>query len=206
MNDHEDKLKIVYSQTDIIQAHPTRGISDILKTYDITKQAVRKYNDESNSDKVEISKLSEPYKEFFRVQECYTKETWNEIKDKFERITDGDYFFVYRANYELTFFDYKNVYDKEATPVGSPYWYWFQQYFSKLCDESENYPPASLWDFEHDWMIWNRLRAEMRLKIQFESDSKEYFEPEIEDSEVDKALDNYKKRLKENEGKFKEGW
>ena len=57
MSNHEDKLKIVYSQTDIIQAHPTKGISDILKTYDITKQAVRKYNDEQN-DKIEISKLS----------------------------------------------------------------------------------------------------------------------------------------------------
>ena len=127
------KLKPVHSKITIIEAKPNEGNTELILYHDQLRNCVKKYNSE-NHDQTKISNLSEPFKEFKNYKKLFHKETWDELKDEYKRITDGDYFFQYRASYEITSIDdVLNGKDENFN------WSFFNNYFKQYL-EAKNLP------------------------------------------------------------------
>lgn len=205
MSNHEDKLKIVYSQTDIIEADPDKGISDIIQTYDLIKEVARQYNSE-NSDQVELSKLSEPFKEFYNYKEVVFKEHWDEVKDKLKRVTEGDYFFQYRASYEISFYDEEDVYE-DLMPKGSPYWKWFRRYFFDYCEKNDKWSTgADICNKPFDWQYRNHIRVLLVSEKRPPGESAYEYEDQITESEIDEKILQIEKEYEEKKLAIKKSW
>ena len=203
-NISERDLKLLYSQTDIIEAKPNMGITDIIQTYDLTKEVVRKYNTEKY-DQVEISKLSEPYKEYFNYKEVFLKKHWDEIKDTLKRVTDGDYFFKYRATYEISFYDEEDVYE-DLIPKGSPYWHWFRHYFLDYCSNNENWAPADICNKSFDWQYRNQVRVLLVGEKRPIGENYLDYEDKVTESEIDEKIIQLKKEYEKKKLEIKKSW
>jgi len=200
-----NKLKVVFSQTDIIEAEPNKGISDITETYDQIKEVVRHYNSE-NYDQVEISRLSEPYKEYINIKERVFKETWDDIKDQYKRITEGDHFFLFRASYEISFFDDRDVYGKDLIPKGSPYWYWFRQYFLDYCEKNDRWTPADVCIKTYSWRYRNQVESLLVGEKRPVGESHLDYVDKVEEFEIDEKILELEKEFEEKKLAIKKSW
>ncbi len=217
-------LKLVYSQTDIIQANPDKGISDLIRAYDLTKEFTREYNSKY-SDQVELSKLSEPFKEFYNYKEVFFKEKWDKIKDKLKRVTEGDYFFSYRASYEISFYDEKDRYlhddedyYKDIVPKGSKYWTAFRTDFFNYCETNNRwFDGVDIWNKPFDWLyrekIFNLLVNEHEWKLWEEfgfdkvnSDEILKYKKQLTESDIDEKILQLEKEQEEKKLAIQKSW
>ena len=203
-NISQRNLKLMYSQTDIIEANPNMGITDIIETFDQIKEVARIYNSEK-FDQVEISKLSEPYKEYFNYKENFLREDWNKIKDKYMRITEGDYYFLYRASYEITFYDDEDPYKKDIIPKGSPYWYWFREYFFRYCEKNDRWTPADICNKPFEWQYRDQIRNLIAMEDGWNHSYEDRVE-KIKESDIDEKIIQLKKEYEEKKLAIKKSW
>jgi len=204
-------LKLVYSQTDIIETEFDKGISDIIQTYDLTKVVAREYNSK-NFDQVELSKLSEPFKEFYNYKEIFFKKDWDKsIKNKLKRVTEGDYFFRYRASYEISFYDEEDEYEEDGyedhMPKGSQYWNRFRGYFFDYCEKNDKWSTgADICNKPFDWQYRNHVRVQLVAEKtplgKFYGD----YEDQVTETEIDEKILQYEKEFEEKKLAIKKSW
>ena len=213
------KLKTVHSKITIIEAKPNEGNSELILYHNQLRNCAKKYNSE-NPDQVKISNLSEPFKEFKNYKKLYHKETWDELKDEYKRITEGDYFFQYRASFEITSFD-QNLNQKDSEDFN---WSFFNNYFERY-SEAKNLQDIYYSVYEVSSCSERRLqREQIAFTLALRKSSNEILNLEstgdtyrdysdiidlvktITDSEINDEISRLEKEKEEKERSIKKSW
>ena len=201
----EKKLMLVYSQVDILQAQNNKGMSAIVDTYNSIKQVALKYNSE-HSDKVKISSLSEPYKEFWNYKENVHKKDFKKFYENMKGVIEGDYFFRYRATYEISFYDEYDCYE-DLIPKGSPYWHWFREYYFKYCEENNKwFTDADICNKPFDWQYRNQVRAILVSELRPIGESYLDYEDKVQESDIDERILKLEQDFEKKKLEVKKSW
>ena len=164
---------IAYKSMRIIEAD-TQG--ELVAYYNWLLGAIDAHNkDDENSDKLALSRLSNPYEHFYKINQTWRKEDWDErVADGLSHLVRGDVVVVQRANYEFIAYDEKCPYEGG----GFYYLYWFNKWKNTRYDPKaikepnirDVTPPCDQQSYQH---YYSQLKLEKWDDLLFEPSEQE---------------------------------
>lgn len=129
-------MDIAYKAMRIIEAD-TQG--ELVAYYNWLLGAIDAHNkDDETSDQLALSRLSNPYEHFYKINQTWRKDHWEEkVADGLSHLVRGDAVVVQRANFEFI------AYDEKCPYKGGGYYYyhWFHKWKVRKYDPEATKEP-----------------------------------------------------------------